>query len=180
MKISNEIIEIIDLKSLTSRSFCHLCHCLPLLIIVREDESILSVVNTRTVQLDHSMPIKDELSGLRRSRRRSVYTTRACQYKEGQKRPVFPSIGDEIKVKWVWNEHPVWWPATVISINNTRQKARTGELLYHKLGDYDSSQATVLFSLSSSKQRFVRSIDSDTRTDSAIRILLLGYIQMKG
>ncbi len=94
-------------------------------------------------------------------------TMRARQFNsQNENRPFFPSVGDEICVKWVWNERSVWWPATVTSIGTSGIHTRTGELHYHKYKDYDRTQTSVLFSVSSGKQRFVRSTGPGCRNSS--------------
>ena len=57
---------------------------------------------------------------LRRSARQSNPTLRGKEYfgGRGSKGMVFPSTGDEIKVKWILDEQPVWWPATVVSLHS--------------------------------------------------------------
>ncbi len=76
----------------------------------------------------------------------------------------FPSIGDEICVKWILGSRIVWWPATLISIQSVSPSSRkcSGELLYHKLGDYAAVQTTVIFTTSAESQRFVSSVISSS------------------
>ena len=99
---------------------------------------------------------------IRRSRRQSIPSSRAQQYiyERELKRQLFPSVGDEISVKWVLKDRVVWWPATVRSIQSRHRRSQkcSGVLLYHNLEDYDEVQTPVTFSTSSS-QRFVTSID---------------------
>lgn len=82
-------------------------------------------------------------------------------------RSTFPSVGNEIIVKWVLNGRRVWWPATVTSVQQPRGNKCSGEVVYHKLDDYDAIQTKVLFSTSSQQQRFVTSIESESSPSDA-------------
>lgn len=101
---------------------------------------------------------------IRRSNRRSIPSSRAQQYQEVQRneRPSFPAVSDVIKVKWVVDDRSIWWPATVLSIASasSRRRERSGKILYHKLGLYQSVENSVTFSFSGSNLRFVTSIGS--------------------
>ena len=103
---------------------------------------------------------------IRRSNRQSVPSVRARQYNVEQSldQRRFPGVGEDIKVKWIMEESVVWWPATVLSVDekdNPDQK-RFGKLLYHKVGNYDPIETPVLFSVTRARrpQRFVKLIDS--------------------
>ena len=64
-------------------------------------------------------------------------------------RASFPSSYDEIKVKWLIDEKPFWWPATVVAINDSMEKnthVRRGEISYHAFMQYKRERATVNFS----------------------------------
>ena len=79
----------------------------------------------------------------------------------------FSSVGDRIKVKWVLDDCPVWWPATVVSIHSIDRRKRicSGELLYQPLKQYPSVRTLVVFSTSSVYERLV-----NTSTDGCVTI----------
>ncbi len=81
----------------------------------------------------------------------------------------FPDVGDDIKVKWIVDSRPVWWPASVISINDCSPGDRKcgGELSYVKLGDYAPAQTPVVFTITGTNQRFVRSVDGSSSTEGS-------------
>ncbi len=97
---------------------------------------------------------------LRRSSRRSIPTPRAQEFLN--EHASFPSVGDDIIVKWVVNGRCVWWPATVTSLQEPRGNKCSGEVLYHRLEDYDAIQTKVMFSTSFEQQRFIRSVESES------------------
>lgn len=95
---------------------------------------------------------------LRRSNRQHVPTTRARFYNKQREvtRPLFPSVGDDIAVKWLLNKRSIWWPATILSVeNNSSTKKKVADILYHKYEDYPPVKVHVYFTASSSGQRFV-------------------------
>lgn len=103
----------------------------------------------------------------RRSSRFRTPTLRAQQYKEerGMSGLLVPRSGDEISVKWILNNQPVWWPATVMSADelDTCTRKCAGSLLYHKLDQYVPVLTSVQFSTSASNQRFVTSLCSSSK-----------------
>lgn len=95
---------------------------------------------------------------LRRSNRQHVPTTRARFYNKQREvtRPLFPSVGDDIAVKWLLNKRSIWWPATILSVeNNSSTRKKVADILYHKYEDYAPVKVHVYFTASSSGQRFV-------------------------
>lgn len=102
------------------------------------------------------------LEPTRRSARQSITTERAKQHidQRNTARPSVPSAKDEIAVRWVLNRTVVWWPATVLSVqtSSSRSCEFRGNLLYHKLFNYSMESASVIFSISSSKERLVRTV----------------------
>lgn len=85
-------------------------------------------------------------------------------HQKQMERPVFPSIRDDICVKWFLNNRDIWWPATITSIRPNRQNGGNlvlhATLIYHKLDNYPAEPATVIFSTNDAKERFVTSIDT--------------------
>ncbi len=100
----------------------------------------------------------------RRSSRRCVATYRAQQYINdyNNNRPIFPSVSDEICVKWFVNGKFTWWPATVLSVQSSGPHARKceGQVLYQKFEQYEPVVYSVVFSGSTAENRLVTSIDS--------------------
>lgn len=113
-------------------------------------------------------PAKKSVS-TRRSGRAHVPSSRAEQYISERKseRPAFPSLNDEIQVKWVVNGISIWWPATVVTIQppGARSRKCNAQLLYRKFQQYEAVLHAVVFS--GSKERFVASIDSDSGESGA-------------
>lgn len=68
-------------------------------------------------------------------------------------------------MKWDVDGKSVWWPATVTSISNSGS-SRNAILFYHKYAKYEATDAAVLFTTSSTKQRFVRSVDGGDHNES--------------
>lgn len=101
---------------------------------------------------------------VRRSTRHHVPTTRAQQYNKDRhgNRPLFPSVGDDIVVKWVFGNRSIWWPANVVSVESklSCDKQRVAEILYDKLDDYPPVQVRVHFSAPASHERLVTSSGS--------------------
>ena len=110
------------------------------------------------------MATKKNSTAARRSDRRSIPTSRAQQYinDRDHHRPTFPSLNDEIQVKWVVNNRSVWWPASVVSVQSpsVRSQKCAGTILYHKFEQYEAVLNSVVFSVSSERHRFVSSTDS--------------------
>lgn len=102
---------------------------------------------------------------VRRSARERVTTERGRQYHEQRELAggLFPSNGDDIRVKWILNSRTVWWPATIVSIEpkNKRTGVSASLILYHKFERYPSVYSNVLFSASSSLQRYVTALGSN-------------------
>ena len=100
----------------------------------------------------------------RRSLRQIVPTERAKQYIQQREFDNFPKNGDEICVKWKLDSRIIWWPATITSIlvhhHGIGVREVQGTLLYHKHGKYPAESASVIFSISDSNERFVRTINS--------------------
>ena len=78
----------------------------------------------------------------------------------------FPTVGDEIVVKWEVDSGSVWWPATVLSSSPRTSRRCEGTLLYHKLRDYPPSEAAVIFTALSATERLVTSVGSGTDASS--------------
>lgn len=100
---------------------------------------------------------------LRRSARASVPTKRAQQYLERHEleTPLFPAAKEEIVVKWLLHDRFVWWPATVLSIEEQKSDRNhcVGVLLYHQYMEYSAERTSVLFSVSTpDSSRLVRSL----------------------
>lgn len=106
---------------------------------------------------------------IRRSTRHSKPSARAKLLLEQKldERSVFPVERDEICVKWSLNDAIIWWPATVRSVTSKRNT--NGEvhanIVYSKFGDYDAEEASVVFSSSSPKERYVRTVN-DTQAEN--------------
>lgn len=99
--------------------------------------------------------------------RRRTPTPRGQEYQRLREAGTrFPSVGDEIVVKWVFEERSVWWPATVLSISPCSSRKCEGEVLYHKLGDYPPTETAVVFSASSTMERLVTSVGSGSDASS--------------
>ncbi len=119
------------------------------------------------------MSAPNSSSTIRRSKRRSIPTTRSRQYQEQRDvtKPVFPSVRDEIIVKWIVEDAVIWWPAVVLSIGQVRRdgKACHGSLMYQKMGDYEREQAAVIFSSSGPDERFVKTVNSTSSSQTDAR-----------
>lgn len=109
--------------------------------------------------------------GVRRSGRVAVLTERGQAYfqsgKSNNMSPIFPHNGDEIVVRWVLKGQEVWWPASVVDIQEPSKSTPTckGVLLYHQLENYDTEYMNVIFShIESSCDSFV-SADADNLPD---------------
>lgn len=76
----------------------------------------------------------------------------------------FPVIGDDIKVKWILEGSVVWWPATVLSVDekDSPDHKRLGKLLYHKVDNYEQTETPVLFMATRARHphRFVRMVEA--------------------
>ena len=72
---------------------------------------------------------------------------------ESSTKAKFPSVGDDIKVKWMVDGRTVLWPATVTSIeyHNPCDRKCRGELSYDKLGQYTPIETPVVFTISDSQ-----------------------------
>ena len=103
---------------------------------------------------------------VRRSSRQSVPSRRGKQYidERNQTTSLYPSVGDDINVKWLLRHQVVWWRATVLAIEagKSGDLRRSGKLLYHKHDEYEPVESAVVFSISKSHtpQRFVATTDS--------------------
>ncbi len=110
---------------------------------------------------------RDNRETVRRSNRRPVPTLRGREYNcgSGRKSSQFPSVGDKIQVQWILGNRTVWWPTSVCSIDeaDTREAKCAGEILYQSFEKYDEVRTTVVFSVSTSSERLVSSIDSHSK-----------------
>ena len=80
----------------------------------------------------------------------------------------FPSDGDEIFVKWILDGEHVWWPASVLQVEDHIEQApsRIGCLQYHWFGKYQPERASVRFSFNSSDgERLVASFTKGEEHD---------------
>ena len=107
-----------------------------------------------------------DCSNIRRSARRAIPTSRALHYVEERdmNRPVFPSMGDEIHVRWIVNSKVVWWPAIVTFLQPVRKGEREchGTLIYEKMGNYDNEKAAVVFSSSGPNELLVKTVNGSS------------------
>lgn len=88
---------------------------------------------------------------MRRSTRISIPNNRSLQFSchtRSNHRTLSPSSCDEIKVKWIVDDKPFWWPETVLNIDSTDARdrlTRTAEVKYHHCMRYKSELSTVKF-----------------------------------
>ena len=102
----------------------------------------------------------------RRSSRTSVRTAKVEQYIHSinSSYPYLPNEGDSIFVKWIFNDDPVWWPASVLELHyeHTQKQSGLGFIQYHKFREYEAERARVFFTFdSSTRARFVSTIPDD-------------------
>lgn len=107
-------------------------------------------------------PPLEERTTKRRSARNLVPTMRAKQYRQHRdsQNRLHPSAKDDIYVRWILGGNEVWWPATVVKLQPSRnvQREQSGSILYHKLGVYPAEHASVIFFLSAHNERLVRPV----------------------
>lgn len=87
---------------------------------------------------------------MRRSSRQSAPTERGFHYSLSTasiRKNSFPSTSDEIFVKWMVRGRPVWWPATVLAVNQEGNDitVRFGKIKYHQFMKYQSEESVVYF-----------------------------------
>jgi len=130
-------------------------------LLIRGVGSVHPILSTKSSSV---MTSREGSTRPRRSSRLSVLTQGAKDYVQKQTQvPNFPSVRDEISVRWLLCNRPVWWPAAVTSIISDEMRRGVREvratLLYHKLGKYSAEPASVIFTYSN-KERLVRSVNS--------------------
>lgn len=109
----------------------------------------------------------------RRSRRVHIRSQRGQAYFEEVKGKdmceLFPHNGDEIVVRWVLNDKEVWWPASVIDIEEPSHETSTcrGTLLYHQLKHYNTEYMKVVFIYIESSRSSLVSAATDNTAESS-------------
>lgn len=129
--------------------------------------------STHAVNELQASPILDSSPrALRSTKQRSAPPT-APQIKSVAVRPQhasrahssFPSRLDTIKVQWFVNNETIWWPASVVRIDDTvtSSNRRQAELLYKPIGAYKQELTKVLFTIEAgTSQRMVSTIYKNT------------------
>ena len=89
---------------------------------------------------------------MRKSTRTRIPSQRVLQRNESSSSSrIFRLDCEEIRVKWVLHGSVVWWNATVVRVDEPTADANgkycSGEILYHRLDNYDREKAIVTFTV---------------------------------